>query len=107
MKQKVLSISLIIFFFGCNMVSDDDSSNIAKYGDSYLSKEDFSFLMSGVKKDDSVSRANYIINEWAIEKILNERAELNLNDDKLQKIESLVDEYKSSLLSESIFRSIS
>ena len=48
MNQKVLSISLIIFFFGCKMVSDDDSSNIAKYGDSYLSKEDFSFLMSGV-----------------------------------------------------------
>jgi len=106
MKQKVLSISLIIFFFGCNMVSDDDSSNIAKYGDSYLSKEDFSFLMSGVNKDDSVSRANYIINEWAIEKILNERAELNLNDDKLQKIESLVDEYKSSLLSEAYLEAL-
>ena len=88
------------------MVSDDDSSNIAKYGDSYLSKEDFSFLMSGVKKDDSVSRANYIINEWAIEKILNERAELNLNDDKLQKIESLVDEYKSSLLSEAYLEAL-
>ena len=62
--------------------------------------------MSGVNKDDSVSRANYIINEWAIEKILNERAELNLNDDKLQKIESLVDEYKSSLLSEAYLEAL-
>ena len=61
-------------------------------------------MMDGVKKEDSVIRANSVINNWAIEKILTERAELNLNETKLQKISSLVKEYKSSLLSEAYLK---
>ena len=47
-----------------------------------------------------------VINNWAIEKILTERAELNLNETKLQKISSLVKEYKSSLLSEAYLEAL-
>jgi hypothetical protein len=63
-------------------------------------------MMDGVKKEDSVIRANSVINNWAIEKILTERAELNLNETKLQKISSLVKEYKSSLLSEAYLEAL-
>ena len=96
----------MISFSGCDIVLDQDSLNIAKYGDTYLSKEEFVKMMDGVKKEDSILRANSVINNWAIEKILTERAELNLNEAKLQKIGSLVKEYKSSLLSEAYLEAL-
>ena len=106
MNQKFCYLSFLIFFTSCNIISDDDSNSVAKYGDTYLSKQDFSSMMEGVGKDDSISKSNYIINNWAIEKILNERAELNLDESKLQNIKSLVNEYKSSLLSEAYLEAL-
>ena len=64
---------------------------------SFLTKEEFLSLTEGVKINESISMINSIINNWAIEKILIERAELNLNETKLQKIQSLADDYKSNL----------
>ena len=106
MKQKLFFLTFLICFSGCDIVLDQDSLNIAKYGDTYLSKEEFFKMMDGVKKEDSILRANSVINNWAIEKILTERAELNLNEAKLQKIGSLVKEYKSSLLSEAYLEAL-
>ena len=106
MNQKLFFLIFLICFSGCNIVLDKDSLNIAKYGDTYLSKEEFVKMMDGVKKEDSILRANSVINNWAIEKILTERAELNLNEAKLQKIGSLVKEYKSSLLSEAYLEAL-
>ena len=79
---------------------------IARYGDEYLLKDDFTTLFEGIEKDDSISLANSIINNWAIEKILIERAELNLNEIKLQKIESLVKDYRSDMLSEAYLEAL-
>jgi len=106
MNQKLLFITFLMFFLSCDIVSDQESRNIAKYGDTYLSKKEFLKMMEGVKKEDSLFRANHIINDWAIDKILTERAELNLNQSKLQKIESLVKEYKSTLLSEAYLEAL-
>ncbi len=106
MNQKLFFLTFLICFSGCDIVLDQDSLNIAKYGDTYLSKEEFVKMMGGVKKEDSILRANSVINNWAIEKILTERAELNLNEAKLQKIGSLVEEYKSSLLSEAYLEAL-
>ena len=106
MNQKLFFLTFLICFSGCEIVLDQDSLNIAKYGDTYLSKEEFVKMMGGVKKEDSILRANSVINNWAIEKILTERAELNLNEAKLQKIGSLVKEYKSSLLSEAYLEAL-
>ena len=106
MNHKLFFLTFLICFSSCDFVSDKNSLNIAKYGDAYLSKEEFVKMMDGVKKEDSVIRANSVINNWAIEKILTERAELNLNETKLQKISSLVKEYKSSLLSEAYLEAL-
>ena len=106
MNQKLFFLTFLICFSGCDIVLDQNSLNIAKYGDTYLSKEEFVKMMGGVKKEDSILRANSVINNWAIEKILNERAVLNLNEAKLQKIGSLVKEYRSSLLSEAYLEAL-
>ena len=106
MNQKLFFLTFLICFSGCEIVLDQDSLNIAKYGDTYLSKEEFVKMLGEFKKEDSILRANSVVNNWAIEKILTERAELNLNEAKLQKIGSLVKEYKSSLLSEAYLEAL-
>ena len=106
MGYKSLCLFTILFFLSCNFVSDVDSNYTARYGDEYLLKDDFTTLFEGIEKDDSISLANSIINNWAIEKILIERAELNLNEIKLQKIESLVKDYRSDMLSEAYLEAL-
>ena len=106
MGYKSICLFLILFFSSCNFVSDVDSNYIARYGDEYLLKDDFTTLFEGIEKDDSISLANSIINNWAIEKILIERAELNLSEIKLQKIESLVKDYRSDMLSEAYLEAL-
>jgi len=106
MGYKSLCLFTILFFSSCNFVSDVDSNYIARYGDEYLLKDDFITLFEGIEIDDSLSLANTIINNWAIEKILIERAELNLSEIKLQKIESLVRDYRSDMLSEAFLEAL-
>ena len=106
MFYKLSSLSVFLLFFSCSFVADDNTKNIARYGESFLSKEEFLSLTQGVKINDSISMENSIINNWAIEKILIERAELNLNETKLQKIQSLADDYKSNLLSEAYLEAL-
>ena len=106
MLYRIIFSSFFIFLFGCNLISNDDSQNIARYDDSLLTNKEFINLMGNYDKNDSVSRANNIINNWAINKILIERAKLNLNDSKLQSIELLVKDYEASLLSEAYLEAL-
>ena len=106
MYYKLFFLFVFLFFSGCSFVSDDNSKNIARYEESFLTKEEFSSLIEGVEIIDSLSMRNSIVNNWAIEKILIERAELNLNETKLQKIQSLVDDYRSNMLSEAYLEAL-
>ena len=106
MFKKFFYLSFLLLNSSCNLVPENELKNIARYGESYLSVNDFKSMLGDVDKADSISKANQIINNWAIEKILIERAELNLNEIKLNKIESLVSEYRSSLLSEAYLEAL-
>tara|TARA_B100000401_G_scaffold204595_1_gene138033 strand:+ start:2642 stop:3481 length:840 start_codon:yes stop_codon:yes gene_type:complete len=106
MYYKLFFLLIFLFFSNCSFVSNDNSINIARYGELFLTKEEFSSLIQGGEINDSISMANFIINNWAIEKILIERAELNLNETKLKKIQLLVDDYKSNLLSEAYLEAL-
>jgi hypothetical protein len=106
MFKKFFYLSFLLLNSSCNLVPEKELKNIARYGESYLSVNDFKSMLGDVDKADSISKANQIINNWAIEKILIERAELNLNEIKLNKIESLVSEYRSSLLSEAYLEAL-
>ena len=106
MLNRLIFSSFFIFLFGCNFISNDDYQNIARYDDSLLTNKEYINLMGNYDKDDSLSKANNIINNWAIDKILIERAQLNLNDSKLQSIELLVKDYEASLLSEAYLEAL-
>ena len=99
-------IIISILFVGCKMSGDEDGQNVARFNDSYLNKSDFSELMTNYSVEDSVAKANSIINNWAINKILIERAKLNLTESRLNEIESLVDDYRSDLLSDSYLEAL-
>ncbi len=99
-------IIISILFVGCKMSGDEDGQNVARFNDSYLNKSDFSELMTNYSEEDSVVKANNIINNWAINKILIERAKLNLTESRLNEIESLVDDYRSDLLSDSYLEAL-
>ena len=106
MLNRLIFSSFFIFLCGCDFISNDDSQNIARYDDSLLTNKEYINLMGNYDKDDSLSKANNIINNWAIDKILIERAQLNLNDSKLQSIELLVKDYEASLLSEAYLEAL-
>ena len=99
-------IIISILFVGCKMSGDEDGQNVARFNDSYLNKSDFSELMTNYSEEDSVVKANSVINNWAINKILIERAKLNLTESRLNEIESLVDDYRSDLLSDSYLEAL-
>tara|TARA_B100001079_G_C16321627_1_gene474915 strand:+ start:284 stop:1117 length:834 start_codon:yes stop_codon:yes gene_type:complete len=99
-------ILISILFVGCKMSGDEDGQNVARFNDSYLNKSEFSELMTNYSAEDSIAKANNVINNWAINKILIERAKLNLTESRLNEIESLVDDYRSDLMSDSYLEAL-
>ena len=103
---KRLWILLIFSFFSNCEMNNDEEGNVARFEDSYLSKNDFLKLMKDYSEEDSLVKANYIVNNWAINQILLQRARLNLSDDKLNSINSLVEQYRDGLLSDSYLEAL-
>ena len=99
-------IIISILFVGCKMSGDEDGQNVARFNDSYLNNSDFLELMTNYSAEDSVAKANNVINNWAINKILIERAKLNLTESRLNEIELLVEDYRSDLLSDSYLEAL-
>ena len=54
-------------------------------------------LFDGLNKEDSLFQIQNIINDWATRKLLEDGAYINLNDQKQQQFESLIQNYKSDL----------
>jgi len=92
-------IFLFLVFVSCNNFNDHKSRNIAKYKDQILKKNQLLGLLEDSNKDDSVIITNKLINEWAVNKILIEKAKLNLTVQDLSSLDKLVETYKSELYS--------
>ena len=92
-------ILLVFVFVSCNNLNEDKSQNIAKYNNQILKKSQLLGLVKYSNKEDSVIISNKLINEWAVNKILIEKAELNLTVQDLSSLDKLVENYKSELYS--------
>ena len=92
-------ILLVFVFVSCNNFNEDKSQNIAKYNNQILKKSQLLALIKDSKKDDSLIITNKLINEWAVNKILIEKAKLNLTVQDLSSLDKLVENYKSELYS--------
>ena len=99
MIKLKLYILLVLVLFSCNNFNDDKSQNIAKYKDQILKKSQLNELVSESNYEDSIILTNKVINEWAVNNILIEKAELNLTAQDLSSLDKLVEKYKSELYS--------
>ena len=99
MIKLKLYILLVLVLFSCNNFNDDKSQNIAKYKDQILKKSQLNELVRESNYEDSIILTNKVINEWAVNNILIEKAELNLTAQDLSSLDKLVEKYKSELYS--------
>ncbi len=99
MLKLKFNIFLALLLFSCSDFNKDKSKYIAKFNDHILYKKELIKLIDTNDSQDSILIANKIINDWAIEKILIEKAKLNLPEKDLDIFDKLVDNYKSELYS--------
>ena len=92
-------ILLVFVLVSCKNFNEDKSQNIAKYNNQILKKSQLLGLVKDSNKDDSVIITNKLINEWAVNKILIDKAKLNLTVQDLSSLDKLVENYKSELYS--------
>lgn len=98
LKNSILIYVLFItFLHGCFQSNFNESNYVARFGENYLSKEKFYQLIGNYQRSDSLTKANEVINEWALRKILLSKASLNLDQKKLDSLSQLADEFKNTL----------
>lgn len=111
MWKTILSLLIKSFCFfvlagsflltSCREKDNDTLKNngvkVAKVGDSYLYEKDLIGLLSKETSGDSIALRERFINNWIREKLLLERAKINLSQEE-QNVEELVDKYRYSLL---------
>lgn len=98
LKNSILIYVLFItFLHACFQSNFNESNYVARFGDNYLSKEKFYQLIGNYQRSDSLTKANEVINEWALRKILLSKASLNLDQKKLDSLSQLADEFKNTL----------
>jgi len=97
MNKTILYIVLIFGFLSCEKKIEENNA-VARVNNLYLYEEEiFSKIPDNFNKQDSILfRANYI-NSWAIEKLLLDKARINI-EDKNNDIKKLVDTYEKELL---------
>lgn len=98
LKNSILIYVLFItFLHACFQSNFNESNYVARFGENYLSKEKFYQLIGNYQRSDSLTKANEVINEWALRKILLSKASLNLDQKKLDSLSQLADEFKNTL----------
>ncbi len=91
---------LLISFYSCNYFSFKKGKNkrvLAKVYDDVLYLGDIkSIIPNPITKDDSLVFVNNYVNNWARQKLLLNKAELNLNENQFE-FNKLVNQYKEDL----------
>ena len=93
---------LVIFllFFSCdNYFKNKSNVDLARVNDDYLSQSDvIDVLDTSSNSNDSTIIINNYINNWATNKLLINRALINLPEENQNNIQELVDNYKNEIL---------
>ena len=93
---------LVIFllFFSCdNYFNNTSNVDLARVNDDYLSQSDVKDVLdTSSNSNDSTIIINNYINNWATNKLLINRALINLPEENQNNIQELVDNYKYEIL---------
>lgn len=90
---------LLFLTAGCNFLNEpQDKEVIARVNDSYLYKEDVATLISdNTSPEDSTLLVNNFITRWATQKLLLDRARINLTAEQQAEFDRLVQNYRNEL----------
>lgn len=94
-----LIILILLFISGCNRPEEDDKGIVARVGDKLLKKTDLNTLLleNKITAKDSTILIKTFVENWVINQILSQKAEKNLNEIDLNKIENMVNDYRTTL----------
>jgi hypothetical protein len=101
--HKILYIIFATVFLGsCNNFNPEANKiAVARVNDTYLYKEDIQKLITeNMPSEDSILFVNNYINRWATQQLLIDQAKINLDSDKIEQFNRLVQEYRNDLFTE-------
>ncbi|MAV00781.1 MAG: hypothetical protein CMC37_04315 [Flavobacteriaceae bacterium] len=105
--NRILLIFFVILFSCDNYFVPKNSNPIARLNQDYLFEDEISVIIDDQQeKLDSIIKVNEFINQWAINKILRSGARLNLSENRLLEINSMVYDYETELLSNSYLEAL-
>ena len=99
-KNGIISFLLLgVVTTGCNFLNEPvEQEVIARVNDSYLFKEDIANLVSeNTPPEDSTLLVNNFITRWATQKLLLDRARINLSAKQQAEFDRLVQNYRNEL----------
>lgn len=106
---KPLAIILLYFVFAsCSYFKPEEKPQaVARVGESYLFKSDLANLISeGTSKEDSITIVRSFIDRWATQKLLIKAAEINIDKEKQEEFDKLIQQYKIDLYTKAYLEKI-
>ena len=83
----------------CDISAPIEKEIVARVGENSLIKEDINNLVpNGLSKDDSIKILTKYIDNWALNQLIRENAELNLSEEEIEEITKLSEDYYNELL---------
>ena len=93
------SLFLLSFLISCESITQAKQDRlIARADNHYLYWSDIDRELPPFSSEqDSLSKVNFLINEWARQKLIYEKALINLDADKISVLNAMVNDYKTNL----------
>ena len=93
-------LTFVFFWVGCDYWKIEEDVVLARVGSFYLYESDLKIdEIFFENQEDSILKLRNLIDTWAKNKLLLQQAQLNLNEEEIEKLESLVDQYRLDLFS--------
>ena len=99
-RKGIAVVSLFwIFLVSCNFFDEPEEKEVvARVNNSFLYQDDIASLISeNTSPEDSALLVSNFINRWATQKLLLDRARVNLNYEQQKELDRLVENYKNEL----------
>tara|TARA_B100000780_G_scaffold89578_2_gene61843 strand:+ start:1740 stop:2591 length:852 start_codon:yes stop_codon:yes gene_type:complete len=97
---KVYLFLISLLFIGCDFIENKPDQVLARLGDDFFYESDLiDVFPSGLSYEDSIIFVKNRINNWAKEKLLFNKALVNLGDKKQENLKQLIESYKNELFS--------
>ncbi|OYQ37646.1 hypothetical protein CHU92_07760 [Flavobacterium cyanobacteriorum] len=107
MFRRGILFAVAALSFSCGKETVPETGAIARVNNYYLYSEDLKGLVPpGTSKQDSIAMVKSYIDRWASQKLLYDAAEVNLNKEKQEEYNSLVNQYRADLFTRAYLEEI-